>query len=249
MAFFRPGEKSRGWPACAGHDTEGARAPSIGKMRSAGARPLLLTSPPGQGVLRPTAQREARRTMIKRFHVLYVGQIDLDNVGLNGTPANDRRYSNERLSEAFLTARDVARVMDELGYYALLDRRAPFPARRLRVPAQPDPARPVARHADQAAQVRLRLQRAADVASDPPGGRLRHGRHRHRRPRHHGRRPRLPHARGGNLRRAADRRRRRTASISRSSCSCCSPASTRNRSTSRASISSARRRWTIAATS
>ena len=27
--------------------------------------------------------------MIKRFHVLYVGQIDLDNVGLQGTPAND----------------------------------------------------------------------------------------------------------------------------------------------------------------
>jgi hypothetical protein len=39
--------------------------------------------------------------MIKRFHALYVGQIDLDNVGLNGTPANDRRYSNERLSEVF----------------------------------------------------------------------------------------------------------------------------------------------------
>ena len=46
--------------------------------------------------------------MIKRFHVLYVGQIDLDNVGLNGTPANDRRYSNQRLSEVFATARDMA---------------------------------------------------------------------------------------------------------------------------------------------
>ncbi|MBV9861724.1 MAG: LLM class flavin-dependent oxidoreductase [Alphaproteobacteria bacterium] len=57
--------------------------------------------------------------MIKRFHVLYVGQIDLENIGLGGTPANDRRYSNERLSEAFWAARDVARVMDETGYYAL----------------------------------------------------------------------------------------------------------------------------------
>ncbi len=57
--------------------------------------------------------------MIKRFHALYVGQIDLDNVGLNGTPANDRRYSNQRLSEVFETTRDVARLMDELGYYAL----------------------------------------------------------------------------------------------------------------------------------
>ena len=56
--------------------------------------------------------------MIKRFHMLYVGQIDLDNVGLNGTPANERRYPNERLSEVFWTARDVARLMDDLGYYA-----------------------------------------------------------------------------------------------------------------------------------
>ncbi len=57
--------------------------------------------------------------MIKRFHVLYVGQIALDHVGLDGTPANERRYPNERLSEVFWTARDVARLMDELGYYAL----------------------------------------------------------------------------------------------------------------------------------
>jgi alkanesulfonate monooxygenase SsuD/methylene tetrahydromethanopterin reductase-like flavin-dependent oxidoreductase (luciferase family) len=55
--------------------------------------------------------------MIKRFHALYVGQIALDNVGLDGTPADDRRYSNERLSEVFETSRRVAQVMDELGYY------------------------------------------------------------------------------------------------------------------------------------
>ena len=34
--------------------------------------------------------------MIKRFHSLYVGQIELENIGLQGTPANDRRYGNER---------------------------------------------------------------------------------------------------------------------------------------------------------
>src|SRR6188768_3589824 len=39
--------------------------------------------------------------MISKFHVLYVGQIELDNIGLNGTPANDRRYSDERLREGF----------------------------------------------------------------------------------------------------------------------------------------------------
>jgi len=57
--------------------------------------------------------------MITKFSVLYVGQIELDNVGLNGTPANDRRYSNEQLAEAFYTARDVAQLMDELGFYCL----------------------------------------------------------------------------------------------------------------------------------
>jgi alkanesulfonate monooxygenase SsuD/methylene tetrahydromethanopterin reductase-like flavin-dependent oxidoreductase (luciferase family) len=57
--------------------------------------------------------------MIKRFHVLYVGQIELDNIGLDGTPANDRRYSNERFSEVFWTSRRIAQTMDELGYYAL----------------------------------------------------------------------------------------------------------------------------------
>jgi alkanesulfonate monooxygenase SsuD/methylene tetrahydromethanopterin reductase-like flavin-dependent oxidoreductase (luciferase family) len=57
--------------------------------------------------------------MIKKFHVLYVGQIELDNIGANGTPANDRRYSSERLSEVFATARDVAQTMDELGFYCL----------------------------------------------------------------------------------------------------------------------------------
>jgi alkanesulfonate monooxygenase SsuD/methylene tetrahydromethanopterin reductase-like flavin-dependent oxidoreductase (luciferase family) len=56
--------------------------------------------------------------MIKRFHALYVGQIDLDNVGLDGTPANERRYPNERLAEVFESSRRVAEVMDELGYYA-----------------------------------------------------------------------------------------------------------------------------------
>ena len=57
--------------------------------------------------------------MIKKFHVLYVGQIELDNIGLAGTPANDRRYANDRLSEVFATARDIARTMDALGYDVL----------------------------------------------------------------------------------------------------------------------------------
>ncbi len=57
--------------------------------------------------------------MIKKFSVLYVGQIELENIGRDGTPADARRYPNERLAEAFWTAREIAQTMDDLGYYAL----------------------------------------------------------------------------------------------------------------------------------
>ena len=57
--------------------------------------------------------------MIKRFHSLYVGHIELDNIGKDGTPANDRRYPRERFGEAFFMARRIAKVMDELGFHAL----------------------------------------------------------------------------------------------------------------------------------
>jgi alkanesulfonate monooxygenase SsuD/methylene tetrahydromethanopterin reductase-like flavin-dependent oxidoreductase (luciferase family) len=57
--------------------------------------------------------------MIRKFSVLYVGQIDLDNIGAHGTPADQRRYPNERIVEAYRTLVDVARVMDDEGYYCL----------------------------------------------------------------------------------------------------------------------------------
>ncbi|HET9492201.1 MAG TPA: LLM class flavin-dependent oxidoreductase [Methylomirabilota bacterium] len=57
--------------------------------------------------------------MITKFSVLYVGQIELDNIGKNGTPADERRYPNERFAEVYFTARDIARTMDDLGFYCL----------------------------------------------------------------------------------------------------------------------------------
>src|SRR5215470_15193512 len=59
-------------------------------------------------------RRRLASEMITKFSVLYVGQIELDNVGLRGTPADERRYPNERLAEAFQTAKDVSQHMDEL---------------------------------------------------------------------------------------------------------------------------------------
>ena len=57
--------------------------------------------------------------MIKHFSVLYVGNIDLENVGSDGTPADDRNYPNEQLIQSFDTASKVARQMDDLGLYAM----------------------------------------------------------------------------------------------------------------------------------
>jgi len=57
--------------------------------------------------------------MIKKFSVLYVGHIALDNVGRDGTPADQRRYPNERLLEGMAMAEDVSHAMDELGYDTL----------------------------------------------------------------------------------------------------------------------------------
>jgi alkanesulfonate monooxygenase SsuD/methylene tetrahydromethanopterin reductase-like flavin-dependent oxidoreductase (luciferase family) len=57
--------------------------------------------------------------VISKFSVLYVGQIELDHVGKDGTPADERRYPNERFAEVYGTARDIARTMDDLGYYCL----------------------------------------------------------------------------------------------------------------------------------
>ncbi len=57
--------------------------------------------------------------MIDKFSVLYVGNIDLDNVGSDGTPSDERRYPSERLAESLDTAGQVAELMDELGFYAL----------------------------------------------------------------------------------------------------------------------------------
>ena len=57
--------------------------------------------------------------MIDKFSVLYVGQIELENIGRDGTPADERRYPNERLIEAMDNATELAKLLDSLGFYAM----------------------------------------------------------------------------------------------------------------------------------
>ena len=54
--------------------------------------------------------------MITRFSTLYVGHIELERCGLDGVPADDRRYPNARLIESFESAITVAQAADRLGY-------------------------------------------------------------------------------------------------------------------------------------
>ena len=57
--------------------------------------------------------------MIKRFSVLYVGQIDLDDVGAGGRDPDGRRYSNRQLVQSFDHALALAQQMDQSGFYCL----------------------------------------------------------------------------------------------------------------------------------
>ena len=57
--------------------------------------------------------------MITKFSNVYAGHIDLGDMGQEATPANERRYSNERLTTVFAKSEAIARVMDEHGYHTL----------------------------------------------------------------------------------------------------------------------------------
>ena len=54
--------------------------------------------------------------MITRFGSLYAGHVDLDDVGFDATPVNDRRISDEKLTSVFGKAEAIAVKMDELGF-------------------------------------------------------------------------------------------------------------------------------------
>ena len=130
----------------------------------------------------------------------------------------------------------------------LLARRAPLPARGLRVHPQRADAGPAPLPRHEEHPHRLRLQHRAHVAPDPDGRGLRHGRLAHQRPRGVRRGPRLPHPRGRELRGAACSIRTPTASCSRSRSRSSSSRSTSAPSRTRASTTRSRRRCRIAAT-
>ena len=54
--------------------------------------------------------------MITKFGSLFAGNVDLDDIGFEGTPVNDRWLSDQHLTTAFDKSLSFAKLMDELGY-------------------------------------------------------------------------------------------------------------------------------------
>ena len=54
--------------------------------------------------------------MITKFGSLYAGHVDLEDVGYDATPVNDRWISDEKLTSVFPKAQAIAVRMDELGF-------------------------------------------------------------------------------------------------------------------------------------
>ena len=57
--------------------------------------------------------------MIKSFGILYAGNVDFDDQGFGGTPANERSYKNESLIEPLNTALEIAPLADNKGFDVL----------------------------------------------------------------------------------------------------------------------------------
>ena len=57
--------------------------------------------------------------MITRFSSLYAGHVDLDDMGQDATPVNERRHSNDHLATVFSKAEAMAVCMDKNGYDTL----------------------------------------------------------------------------------------------------------------------------------
>src|ERR1700722_18738238 len=65
----------------------------------------------------PRVNHQETRTMITKFNTVYAGHVDIPDRdrGQDGTPANDRRFSNGHLASVFSKTETIATLMDETG--------------------------------------------------------------------------------------------------------------------------------------
>lgn len=57
--------------------------------------------------------------MISKIGSLYIGHVDLADIGFAGLPVNERRLPDQHLATVFAKAESIARLMDRLGYETL----------------------------------------------------------------------------------------------------------------------------------
>ena len=57
--------------------------------------------------------------MITRFGTQFAGNVDFDDIGLEGTPVNERWLPDEQLATIFDKSKNIAQLMDRLGYNTL----------------------------------------------------------------------------------------------------------------------------------
>ena len=74
--------------------------------------------------------------MIQKFGHLYAGYVDLEDIGLDGTPVNDRWLPDEHLATVFDKGRVDSPHHGRGRLRRLLAGRAPLPARGVRVHPQ-----------------------------------------------------------------------------------------------------------------
>ncbi len=60
-------------------------------------------------------RRRRNPSVITKFGSLFAGHVDLDDEGLDGTPANDRWLSDDQLATVFTKSEAIAKLMDRTG--------------------------------------------------------------------------------------------------------------------------------------
>ena len=107
--------------------------------------------------------------MITKFDGSYAGHIDIEHVGYGGTAVNDRRFSNAQLATVFDKGRDIAKLLERVGYDTFWAAEHHFqPEGYECIPNLLMWAVHLA-HVTQAPEVRLWLQYHPDVASAAAG--------------------------------------------------------------------------------
>ena len=139
--------------------------------------------------------------MITKFVTVYPGHIDLGDMGQDTTPANERRYSNDQLAGVFEKTEAIAKTMDTLGYDTLWLAEHHFQHEGYEcIPNLLMLAVHLA-HVTKRLRIGCGFNIAPDVAPAAARRGLCGGRHPHQGPHRVRRGPRLPHARGRDLRR------------------------------------------------